>query len=211
MTTKKSLAILLSKLKQLKKYKLKYEQYTTPSEIAADWLYNAYMLTDIKNKIILDLGAGNGVLGIAALFLGAKKVIFVDIDRDVLDIIKENLRALNLKNNFVLLNYNINDNIDNLKKYNIDTIIQNPPFGKISFGIDRVFLEKSFLLSKIIYSMHLYSERTIKFFTHLAKKYDFKLTHKFRYKFLIKNIYKHHLKSKEYIQTVVLRFRKNGN
>lgn len=36
--------------------------------------------TDVKDKIIIDYGCGSGILGVAALLLGAKKVYATDID-----------------------------------------------------------------------------------------------------------------------------------
>lgn len=36
--------------------------------------------TDLKNKVVIDYGCGSGILGVAALLLGAKKVYATDID-----------------------------------------------------------------------------------------------------------------------------------
>ncbi|EZQ06724.1 50S ribosomal protein L11 methyltransferase [Acinetobacter sp. Ver3] len=36
--------------------------------------------TDVKDKIVIDYGCGSGILGVAALLLGAKKVYATDID-----------------------------------------------------------------------------------------------------------------------------------
>jgi ribosomal protein L11 methyltransferase len=36
--------------------------------------------TDLKDKIVIDYGCGSGILGVAALLLGAKKVYATDID-----------------------------------------------------------------------------------------------------------------------------------
>lgn len=48
--------------------------------LCLEWLGQA----DIKDKIIIDYGCGSGILGIAALLLGAKKVIAVDNDPQAL-------------------------------------------------------------------------------------------------------------------------------
>ncbi|MDX2163926.1 MAG: 50S ribosomal protein L11 methyltransferase [Gammaproteobacteria bacterium] len=45
---------------------------------------------DIKNKIVLDYGTGSGILAIAAMKLGAKKVYAVDIDTQALQAVEEN-------------------------------------------------------------------------------------------------------------------------
>ena len=88
--SKSSLAVALSKLKLFSKPDVKLEQYPTDSEIAAEILWNAHMRGDLDNKIVADLGCGTGILGIGALLLGAKKVFFVDIDKNALEILKQN-------------------------------------------------------------------------------------------------------------------------
>lgn len=45
---------------------------------------------DITNKIIIDYGTGSGILAIAAMKLGAKKVYAVDIDTQALQAVEEN-------------------------------------------------------------------------------------------------------------------------
>jgi ribosomal protein L11 methyltransferase len=48
--------------------------------------------TNLKDKIIVDYGCGSGILGIAALLLGAKKVIAVDNDPQALIATMENAK-----------------------------------------------------------------------------------------------------------------------
>ncbi len=52
---------------------------------------------------VLDMGCGSGILGIAALLLGAKELTAVDIDENAARIAKENLE----KNNFELSKYKV--------------------------------------------------------------------------------------------------------
>ena len=134
---KGQLAVTLSKLKTLEKPKVKYEQYQTDPEIAAEIVWFAFMNGDIKNKIVADFGSGNGVLGIAALLLGAKQVYFIDIDRDSILLTKQNLNSLNLKN-YILLHQDISE--FNKK---IDTVLENPPFGVQAPYVDKPFLIKA--------------------------------------------------------------------
>jgi len=47
---------------------------------------------DMKNKTVLDMGCGSGILGIAASLLGAEKCVFVDIEENAVDITKKNIR-----------------------------------------------------------------------------------------------------------------------
>lgn len=57
---------------------------------------------DLTGKTVLDFGCGSGILGIAAIKLGAKRVIGVDIDRQALDATKDNARRNNCEDQFEL-------------------------------------------------------------------------------------------------------------
>ena len=46
--------------------------------------------TDVKDKIVIDYGCGSGILGVAALLLGAKKVYTTDIDPQAVLATKQN-------------------------------------------------------------------------------------------------------------------------
>ena len=51
---------------------------------------------DIQNSNVLDLYSGIGSFGIECISRGAKKVTFIDKDRDAMIILKENLSKLSL-------------------------------------------------------------------------------------------------------------------
>lgn len=175
---KKQLAVKLSKLKQIEKPIISLEQYQTESEIAADVLWFAYMNNDIENKIIADLGCGNGILGIGALILGAKKVFFIDIDNSSLLTAKQNISSLNLKN-AVFIKSEIQDFNEK-----VDTVIQNPPFGVQREHADKPFLEKAMKISNNIYSFHkIESEEFIK---NLLTNTNFKVLKILKFKFPLK-------------------------
>lgn len=50
--------------------------YHATTRLCLDWLSDQ----DVRDKVIIDYGCGSGILGIAALLLGAKQVYSVDID-----------------------------------------------------------------------------------------------------------------------------------
>lgn len=189
--TKSELAILLSKLKLFKKPMIKLEQYPTDSEIAAEWLWNAYMLGDISNKTIVDLGCGTGILGISALLLGAKEVFFIDTDKDALSIAGSNIKGLEdnfqIRGRYHFIKKDIKHDDINIKS---DTLIQNPPFGVKLRHADRLFLEKAVDISKVIYSMH--KSESEDFINNFAKDRSFKITNRWKYDFPIKNTMKSH-------------------
>ena len=84
----------------------------------------------IKDSIVLDLYSGTGNLGIEALSNGAKYAYLVDINKDAINIIKDNIKMLNIDNtniiqgdaSKVLLSL-INDNII------FDIIFLDPPYN----------------------------------------------------------------------------------
>ena len=71
-SSKKDLEIILSTLKGFERPKPELEQYTTPSSLAAELLWQAYIDGNIEGKIVVDLGCGTGILALGAAILGAK-------------------------------------------------------------------------------------------------------------------------------------------
>lgn len=87
----------------------------------------------VENASVLDLFAGTGAFGIEALSRGARKVVFVDISSKAVEIIKQNLVALGLRENGVVYQ---SDSIDFLvksikKNRTFDIIFLDPPFTKL--------------------------------------------------------------------------------
>lgn len=134
-------------LKIFTKPKANLEQYTTPASIAArivtEWKEK------IRGKIVLDLGAGTGMLGIAALLIGAKKVIFIEKDEEAVMILKENLADLGLAEKAEVLTASIH-----MTDIEADTTIMNPPFGTRQEHADRDFLDYALSHSQFVISLH---------------------------------------------------------
>lgn len=198
---KKQLAIALSKLKGFENPKAKLEQYATDSEIAAVFLWSAFMQGDIEGKKIADFAAGPGILGVGALLLNAKKVYFVDLDEDALAIARENLKGLKLEKNAAFF---CGDAVDFHEK--VDVVIQNPPFGVQMKNADTKCLEAAFSVAKIVYSMHKTS--TSKYIHSLAEKHGFEAQEFSQMKFPLKKTMGHHTKEKEFIDASLWVFRK---
>jgi len=183
---KKQLATGLSKFRALEKLDVKLEQYQINSNFAADLLWLAYQNGDIKNKVVADLGCGNGILGIGALILGAKFVYFLDLDKDALDVCKENINGFK---NFKLINSDVYD--FSLK---VDTIIMNPPFGVQKRKADKMFLEIAMKNSKKIYSIHKIESKA--FIEKLCNDNRFKVLNVIERDFFIKRSFRFHTKEK---------------
>lgn len=188
---KKELAIVLSQLDKVNKPKIWLEQYSTDSEIAATILWDAFMKGHIKEKTIADFGCGNGILGIGALLLDAKKVYFIDKDADSLNVLKKNLALLNLEN-FEIIHSDIKD-----VSVKVDTVLQNPPFGTRNKHADKEFLIKAFESSNVVYSFHKTSTR--QFVESISKDFGFRIINEFKFKFPLKQEYAHHEKRIERI------------
>ena|SRR3989338_8568593 len=178
---KKQLEIQLSKLKTIINKNIKLEQYQTEGKIAADILWAAHNNNDIKDKIVADFGCGNGILGIGALLLGAKKVYFIDKDKESIEITK-------LNNKFNNAEYYECDILEFNKK--IDTVIMNPPFGVQNRKADKKFLEKAFMLSKKIYSLHKIESKV--FIEKISQEYNFEIIKIIPFNLRLKKTYKFH-------------------
>ena len=200
--SKSGLAIELSGLETFTSPKAKLEQYPTDSEIAADIIWQAYMLGDIKGKTIADLGCGTGILGIGALLLGAKKVFFVDTDTAALAVLGNNLNKEGIKKGFSIINSDISD-----FKERADIVLQNPPFGTREKHIDRSFLEKAFSLADIVYSFHKTS--TEDFVTKFAADSKFNITAKWGFAFPLKQTLGHHTKRIQRIEVTCFRLERS--
>jgi len=182
---KKALEILLQKIPSPQQTNPALEQYITPATIAADILYFAYSLHNIKDKTIIDLGCGTGIFSIGAALLKAKQVIGVDVDKQLLEIASTFANKHNLVIEFLEQEVNVVD-------FRCDTVLMNPPFGaqKQNKNADRVFLQKACEISQIVYSLHL--TKTLPFLQKLINSLGGEITHHKKYSFPIKGSFFFH-------------------
>jgi putative methylase len=202
-TRKKHLEMRLQSVPSHPKPKVGLEQYTTPSIIASDLIWNAYSLGDVENRDIIDLGCGTGIFAIASALMGANSSVGIDIDQDSIDL------ACDVRDKFKLDNVNFicEDICDFNDALNADTLFQNPPFGsqrKADKGQDLKFLKKAIELGpEILYSFHMASTQDF-----LMKYYhdnNLEITHIFKYNFPIPKIYEFHTKEKQNVDVIVIR------
>lgn len=131
------------------------EQYTVSEAIAATVLYlAAYTNDDIIGKTVLDLGCGTGRLALAASYLGAQRVVGVDIDKIAIKTASENSEKAGLKTNVQWVVGDIS-----VITGSFDTVLQNPPFGVQRRAADRKFLEKALEVGNVVYSLHNHPHR----------------------------------------------------
>lgn len=82
---------------------------------------------DIEGRNILDMFAGAGQLGIEALSRGAAKAVFVDLSREAIKVINDNLEHCKLKDNASVFN---GDGLSYIKttREKFDIIFIDPPY-----------------------------------------------------------------------------------
>ena len=202
-TRKKHLEMRLQNIPSHPKPKVGLEQYTTPSVIASDLIWNAFGIGDIEDKNIVDLGCGTGIFAIGSALMGANSSIGVDIDEDSIQLAKDVSEKLKLDN----VEFIVSDIDEFNKPLNTDTLFQNPPFGSqrnADKGQDLKFVKKAIEIdAKVIYSFHMAS--TEEFLIKFYEDNNLKITHIFRYKFPIPKIYEFHNKEKQIVNVIVIR------
>lgn len=192
---KKQVEIILSKLKAISNPKAELEQYEIPGELAAQILNIAYLSGDLKNKIVVDFGCGSGKLMIGSALMGAKKVIGIDKDEDVLKVVEDNI---NFAENLTKLKIHdrikiICEDVSSWTK-EVDTVIQNPPFGIQSLHADRLFIKKALKCGKKVYSLHRHYEKSRDFLSRLIEQNGGKVEKIIKFKYRIPYMFKFHKK-----------------
>jgi len=204
--TKSGLAILLSKLDSFRDPQVNSEQYPTPSEIAAEVLWQAHMIDDFTRKVSVDLGSGTGILGLGSLILGAKQVFLVESESSAMEISKKNAEIVQKQcesesSQVIFCNTEINKLHEKA-----DIVLQNPPFGTKVRHADREFLLKAMETAPIIYSFHKSESQA--FIHALSKDQGYVITHTWNFDFPLKVSMKHHKKPVKYIRVSCFRLEK---
>lgn len=145
------LAIILSLIREHPNPNYFLQQYMISPGIAAKVL--SYARVDIIGKKVFDLGCGTGRFAIGAALVGAKLAIGFDLDENVLEIAKENVKVVESK-----VGINIS-HIVSFRKMNVfdltescDTVLQFPPLD-----YDVKFVKKALEISNVVYSLHVNS------------------------------------------------------
>ena len=145
--------------------------------------------------------------------MGAKHVTFIEKDTTALNIAEQNWK--NLKSEYSLEIPALFKNIDVVDlvnenseiKENVDTIVQNPPFGTKTEHADRTFLTQACKLSQVIYTCHKTS--TDAFVRAFAKYNNYTITHAWKTQFTLKQTMKFHTKNIQRIDVTWYRMKKN--
>jgi len=147
------LAIQLSKLQEISSPNLNLEQYQTEGEIAARWLFDIQSFDDLKPGCrVVDLGCGNGILGIGAVLMGAGSAILVDSDEKSCEVSTRNVESLGISDSVKIVNSKIGEK--DIEISEADIVVSNPPWGTQKKASDRPFLEEIISIGTIAHLMH---------------------------------------------------------
>lgn len=194
--------------------KVRLEQYCIDPASAVDIVFFAgFEFDDIRDKVILDLGAGTGRLSITSAFLQAHSIISVDIDPQAAAILRENIVNLNLTH---IINPLISDmrTLEFSKEFienHAITTLMNPPFGVQTRKADRIFLQKAFSFSDVIYSIHMAGKKVHGFLDKFSREFGWIIDYTYPLLMTLEKSYKFHTQKTKKINTRVYRFIKKSS
>ncbi|MFI3129374.1 MAG: 16S rRNA (guanine(966)-N(2))-methyltransferase RsmD [Bacillota bacterium] len=113
---------------------------------------------DVNGMSFLDLFAGSGSVGIEALSRGAGRVVFCDKEKFSCDLVKANLKLLNIEAEVLLTPalFGLNRFITRKEKFNV--IFLDPPY-KTKLGVDAVeIIDKNKLITENGMVIYEYAE-----------------------------------------------------
>ena len=106
-----------------------------------------------KDKILIDIGAGTGIIGFRINFLNNLKYVYlIEIQNENSELIKKSIEE-NKLSNVILLNKDLNLCFDDFANSSVDYIVSNPPYKKMNTGI--LNEDENFLISRYEYSLKL--------------------------------------------------------
>ncbi|MBL6732595.1 MAG: methyltransferase [Candidatus Poseidoniaceae archaeon] len=152
----KHLAIELSKLQQHPQHSVELEQYSTEGDLASFFVLAIDQLDLLEGKTVVDIGAGNGVLGLGCAMIGASNVVLVEGDQAVVTVANENSLKVMNKHNCSIETVQCMVGKEAAPEYlEVDIVVMNPPWGFQSPRADRPLLEYGFSLQpKSMYVLH---------------------------------------------------------
>ena len=85
---------------------------------------------NIKNANILDLYSGIGSFGLECISRGAKKIIFIEKEKKIAEILKKNLLNLDIKDKATIIVDEIKNFLEKQQTQKFDIIFFDPPFAE---------------------------------------------------------------------------------
>lgn len=189
------LAMTLSSLPPHPQTDVELEQYATEGDFAARWIAEIVQLGDLEPQTrVVDLGAGNGILGIGCFIAGANSVLLVEKDE-------------RCHHTFEGVEWLIGD-VSEWKRNDVDLVIMNPPWGVQTNKADRPFLDAAFCSDAgVVYLLHSANAKHIE---GIAKSYDWEGEIILSGNFRIPALYDHHNASSGGTDVSIWRFMRSA-
>lgn len=152
----RQLSITLSKLPKHPCNDASLEQYVTEGDFAARWLTAMAEVGDLQEGVrVVDLGAGNGILGIGAILLGAASATLVEIDEEALGAARAGADSLGFSDSITCLEADLSEWQEWPSELSCDLVVMNPPWGFQTHAADRPFIEMALASpAKAIHLLH---------------------------------------------------------
>lgn len=102
----------------------------------------------LEGKKVLDIFAGNGSLGIEAISQGADSVVFIEAQRRVAELIKQNLKILGIEDKGEVITGCVKPLLEVMPDKSFDLILTDPPYhysGEDLKNIIRLISDKELL------------------------------------------------------------------
>ena len=206
----KHLAIELSKLQPHPCTSVELEQYATEGDLAAYWILGIDQVDEMEGKRVLDLGAGNGILGLGCLLVGAQHVTLVEADPLVVKIAKTNAERLLLRCEGTVKVIQEHISLQSEQAEIVpDIVLMNPPWGVQTAKADRPLLEYAFSLGAPV--VHVLHSAKSKHVQALGRDYGYESEAMLETEFRLPPTYLHHSKKKATTTVRCWRFHRPGD
>lgn len=146
---KKYFVMFFFRFRGFESFKLELEQYRIFGDVVVEFLWLVYFFGEVEGKVIVDLGVGIGVLGIGVVLLGVENVYVVERDKEVFEIVCENVCLFGVEDKIEFVNVDVLEFL-----VNVDIVIMNFFFGSQVKYVDRFFFIKVFEVSDVVYLIY---------------------------------------------------------
>ena len=138
----RQLAMALSRLPAHPQTQVELEQYPTEGDFAARWIAEMVLQGDLdEHTRVVDLGAGNGILGIGCKIAGAASALLVEMDEACVHPYPDVTWLV--------------DDVRAWSGTDVDLVVMNPPWGVQTTRADRAFLDAAFASkAQVVHLLH---------------------------------------------------------
>ncbi|MFC3959877.1 METTL5 family protein [Halovivax cerinus] len=153
MPSRRTLAAALESVADFREPQVSLEQYVTPPELASHVCHLAAMRGDIADRWVVDLGCGTGMLALGARYVGATRIVGIDVDRTALETAVTTEHRLF---DTMRIHWVTGDATTPPISPGTATVVSNPPFGaqRGNRHADRRFLEAISSIADVSYTIH---------------------------------------------------------